>query len=207
MRGQHFLLTNDQVIRTALKKSLEEQCSGHIDTKVIEELGIIHGEARVDIAVVNGIIHGYELKSDKDTLNRLPGQIKVYNAVLDRVTLVVGKSHLQEAIRIIPEWWGITVAKKISSGGDVAFYNIRGADDNPNQDRAVAMAALLWRQEALSILEKLGAADGFRSKTRSVIYKRLAEVLESDVLYRTVRDHLRSRLNWRSGAQCIPSGG
>jgi len=207
MRNQHFILTNDSTIRAALKKKLEEECVQHIDTKIIEELGIVHGTARIDVAVVNGVIHGYELKSDKDTLKRLPGQIEVYNSVLDKVTLVVGKNHLHEAISIVPDWWGITVAKVGDPNRGVSLYSIREADFNPHQDRAVAMAALLWRDEALGILEKIGQADGVRSKTREEIYVRLAKALNPEILAENVRSHLRSRIDWRSETQRIPSGG
>jgi len=203
--NQYFILTNDRKIRVALKAKLEASCEGNMNTKIIEELGITHGAARVDIAVVNGVIHGYELKSDMDTLNRLPGQIKIYNSVLDQVTLVVGKNHLYKAIKIVPEWWGITIAKIIDSNDTVSFYNIREPEQNPDQDSA-AIAALLWRAEALSILEQIGQARGVRSKPRKDIYKRLAEVLNKQDLGAAVREQLRTRINWRSGLSCMPSG-
>ncbi|MCK4553491.1 sce7726 family protein [Candidatus Parcubacteria bacterium] len=197
---QHFLLTNDQDIRVALRKILDKSCQEEPNTKIIEELGITHGAARVDIAVVNGDIHGYELKSDKDTLNRLPGQIEIYNSVLDRVTLVVGKNHLHEAVKIIPEWWGITIAKIINYDQTVSLYNIREPKQNPKPDY-IAIAALLWREEALSILEELNKADGVRSKTRSIIYGRLAKELTGQKLKERVRECLRTRTNWRSDLQ------
>jgi len=205
--NQHFILTTDRLIRAALRADLEALCEGDANTKIIEELGITHGAARVDIAVVNGIIHGYELKSDVDTLNRLPGQIKVYNSVLDQVTLVVGKSHLHEAIKIVPEWWGITIAKAVDSNDKaISFYKIRKPEQNPEQD-SVAMAALLWRSEALSILEGIGQAKGVRSKPRKDVYERLAKVLTKQELGEAVREQLRVRINWRSDLRCIPNGG
>ncbi|MBU4347694.1 sce7726 family protein [Candidatus Parcubacteria bacterium] len=203
---QHFILTNDKVIRVALKDYLKKSCSAIPNTKIIEELGITHGAARVDIAVVNGCIHGYELKSDKDTLNRLPGQIEIYNSVLDKITLVVGKSHLYEAIKIIPEWWGITIAKIINSDQTVSLCNIREPKQNPKPDY-IAVAALLWREEALSILEELNKADGVRSKTRSIIYERLSKELTGQKLKERVRECLQARTNWRSGLQYIPCDG
>lgn len=203
---KHFLLTSDKIIRSSLVEILDRECNNKPNTKVIEELGITHGAARVDIAVVNGIIHGYELKSDKDTLKRLPDQIRIYNNVLDKVTLVVGKNHLHEAINIIPDWWGVTIAKATDSSDIVEFCNIRDPEQNPSQDNA-AIAALLWREEALGILEKIGQASGMRSKTRSVIYQHLAESLDSEVLKDQVREHLRTRISWRSGAQCMLNGG
>lgn len=204
--NQHFILTTDRLIRSALKADLEALCEGDTNTKIIEELGITHGAARVDIAVVNGIIHGYELKSDLDTLNRLPGQIKVYNSVLDKVTLVVGKTHLVDSIKIIPDWWGITVAKFIDAEQGVAFFKIREPEQNPEQD-SVAMAALLWRAEALNILEEIGQANGVRSKPRKDIYERLAKALTKQELGEAVREQLRVRANWRSDLRCMPNGG
>ncbi|MFA6183590.1 MAG: sce7726 family protein [Parcubacteria group bacterium] len=204
--SQHFVLTNDKIIRTALKEKLEESYFGIKNTKIIEELGITHGEARIDIAVVNGVIHGYELKSDRDTLKRLPGQIEIYNTVLDKVTLVVGMNHLHEAMKIVPDWWGITIAKIVNSDSVVSFFNIREPEENKNQNSA-AVAALLWREEALKILENIGQAKGMQSKSRKAIYEKLADVLEKKSLNKIVREQLRTRVNWRSDLQCIPSGG
>lgn len=166
--------------------------------KIIEELGIRHGAVRVDLALINGAIHGFELKSDKDTLNRLPFQMKVFNTVLDRVTLVVGKNHLYEAVNMVPDWWGIIVAKSWCGSEDVSFYTIREAGNNPDP-KISAIAQLLWRQEALDILEELGYAEGVRSKDRKTIYSRLTEILDIESLRTEVRDHLCSRSNWRSG--------
>lgn len=189
--------TCDKLIRTALKQNLEVDHKGESHIKIIEELGLTHGAVRVDIAVVNGILHGYELKSDLDTLNRLPEQMKVYNSVLDKITLIVGKHHLHSAIKVVPDWWGISVAKILKPYGKIVIYNIREPEDNPLQD-SVAIAKLLWREEALDILEQLNQADGVRSKRRQIIYERLAKVLDQKTLREKVRDRLFFRTNWRS---------
>lgn len=49
--NQHFMLTTDRIIRAALRAKLEESCEGDADTRIIEELGINHGAARVDIEI------------------------------------------------------------------------------------------------------------------------------------------------------------
>lgn len=197
-----FVLTSDKLIRADFKASLENK---YLNAMIVEELGITHGAARIDIAVINSEIHGYELKSDLDTLDRLPEQMRIYNSVLDKVTLVVGKKHLFEAINIVPEWWGITIAKIANSGEKIAFYEIRKAEENPCQDK-VAIASLLWREEALNILEEFDQAKGFRSKPRKTIYEKLVEVLDGQTLRETVRAHLCTRVNWRSDLQYMPSG-
>lgn len=202
---QHFLVTTDKNIRVALRNKLDKKFHNDSNTKIIEELGITHGAARIDIAVVNGIIHGYELKSDKDTLNRLPGQIEIYNSVLDKVTLIVGKNHIRDAIRIVPEWWGVTIAKRPSLKSKVKFCSIRESDFNPRPSYA-AIAALLWREEALNILEEINEAKGLRSKNRKIIYQHLANVLDKNELKARVQECLKTRTNWRLDLSPAPCG-
>jgi len=197
--------TNDFVIRCALKDKLETQHAKDRKVRIIEELGVHNGNARVDIAVVNGIMHGYEIKSDQDTLNRLPEQVQAFSSVFDKVTLVVGKLHLYEAINIVPDWWGVTVAKA-DANGSVDFMVIRREDFNQQRD-SVSIARLLWREEALRILEAEDAAKGFRSKPRGVIYQQLSTVLDQETLGRKVREAIFVRPGWRPDAPLMLSGG
>lgn len=206
MKNDQPMLTSDRSIRIALKKKLEGSFkANNNNVKIIDELGIQHGKARIDIAVINGIIHGYELKSDVDTLFRLPEQIRIYNSVLDKVTLVVGKKHAFEAIKIIPEWWGVTIAKAIDPHQPVTFFEIREAESNPFQD-SVSMAGLLWKEEALNILENINCASGLRLKTRRLVYERLAEVLDPKTLRKKISECLCARPDWRVEIPCMPNG-
>ena len=84
----------DRDVRKALHHKVLKEHHGDTNTLVLDELGLRHGVARVDVAVVNGYLHGFEIKSDSDTLDRLPSQVTIYNAVLDRATLVVGEKHI-----------------------------------------------------------------------------------------------------------------
>ncbi len=63
---------NDYNIRNELKRRLAARYAEDSDTIILDELRLRHGAARIDVALVNGIIHGFELKSEKDTLKRLP---------------------------------------------------------------------------------------------------------------------------------------
>jgi hypothetical protein len=205
MINLEFAPTTDKLIRTALKEELGKTHKEDPEARIIEEMGITHGAARVDVAVVNGSIHGYELKSDLDTLRRLPDQMEIYNSVLDQVTLVVGKQHLHEAINAVPDWWGITIAKVAVLGGVVSFCHIRESGNNPHQDSA-AIASLLWRDEALELLKEAGHAEGVRSKPRKVLYERLAEVMDQTTLRAKVRERLSARTTWRLGTLCMQGG-
>ena len=95
----------DKEIRKPLLKRLY---SNKNNLKIIEELDVTN--ARVDIATINkDYFCGYEIKSDKDTLNRLPTQILVYGYVFDKITIVVGKSKYSKIV--VPDFWGIMVAE------------------------------------------------------------------------------------------------
>jgi hypothetical protein len=199
------MTTSDKIIRTALMVDLKRLHSGDDKLRIVEEFGIEHGAARVDIAVVNGVMHGYEIKSDRDTLLRLPEQMNAYNSVFDQVTLVVGKQHLYDAINLVPDWWGITIAK-IDARQSVVFNCMREAKDNVTQTN-ISIARLLWRGEALRILEDAGDANGLRSKPRELIYERLSKAFEQKDLKDKVREILFFREDWRSDAPLVLSGG
>lgn len=196
---------NDLQVRTALKHKIFLRYSQNPDVIVIDELGLAHGAARIDIALVNSILHGFELKSDSDTLIRLPNQIRIYNAVLDRITLVVGYRHAYEALKIVPEWWGVKLVELGPRGG-IYFSQARVPRNNPDLD-PLAIARLLWRDEAIELLNEIGAAQGILSKPRSAIYQRLVEIVDLDVIRTRVRRQLKCRANWRSDVEHMPYDG
>lgn len=189
----------DHQLRCAVKSKILARYAKAPDTRIVDELGLRHGLARVDIAVVNGIIHGYELKSDKDNLKRLPHQIQIYSSVLDKMTLVVGIRHAREATKLVPDWWGIKIAR-VGSRGAFEFESYRTARLNPSVD-PLSVCKLLWRDEALTLLAELGEAEGVRYKTRALVYARVAEVTDLACIQERVRRQLKSRTTWRSDQQ------
>ena len=186
----------DQDIRAALKEEFARKYAGDDSTLVLDELGIRHGMARLDLVVVNHRLHGYEIKSDLDSLRRLPDQIKIFSSVVDRMTLVVGYRHAYNALEMVPDWWGVRLVEQKASNGAIVLRNARFPHDNPSVD-INALVALLWREEALGILEEMGAADGVRSKGRAEVYQRLVEVSKPEYLHSKIRRQLRCRKGWR----------
>ncbi|WP_186119553.1 sce7726 family protein [Burkholderia gladioli] len=189
------IVTRDRDVRAAvLKKVLADHVS---DPRVLvmQELGLEHGTCRVDIAVINGSIHGYELKSDSDTLVRLPQQVATYSRALDKATLVVSEKHAKEAAQLLPGWWGIKVSYA-GPRGAVHIDTLRSAAINP-EISLYHVAHLLWRDEAIKILEALGVEKKELRGSRTKLYALLTELLPSSLLREHVREALRSRKNWR----------
>jgi hypothetical protein len=189
--GPRLLLTSDSRIRATMRATLAAVYDGDASTLIIEEFGLGHGAARVDIVVVNSSLHGSEIKSDRDTLRRLPRRVRIFGPVLDYITLVVGQRHRERATRAVPDWWGLKLACT-SAEGRIHLSEAREPRANPSPDK-VAIARLLWRDEALGFLNELGAARGLLSKPRKMLYARLADVVDLDPLRARVRSQLTSR--------------
>src|SRR5262249_12712157 len=146
---------------------------------------------------------GYEIKSDADTLDRLATQSLIYSSVLDRVTLVVGRRHIDEATGVVPEWWGIRMFTA-GSRGAIAFPTIRPSRRNPGID-PVALAALLWRDEVVEILCQYGESGALLREPRSILYSHLAASVSLDDLRGLVRLRLKAREGWRDPKQPSPN--
>ncbi len=186
-------------VRSALMHKLTAEFSADPSTKIVEEMSVWSGTVRIDVAVINGQLCGYELKSDRDTLDRLPLQAELYSRAFDRVELVVGRRHAKAAVKLVPKWWGITLA----SNGDqvVVLSPQRIAKKNPNLD-AYAVAQFLWKEEALAVLESFDLAKGWRSKRIDEIHRRAASEISIDLLSAKVREALKQRQGWLGQKVC-----
>ncbi len=181
----------DADIRPALRLRLLDQHLKDPDTVLIEELGLCRGQVRVDLAVVNGALHGFEIKSDRDSLRRLSKQIEFYGLVLDLATLVVGKRHLDQAVQIVPNWWGL-LQVEVGPNGPL-FESIRHCRNNPSREPR-SIVELVWLDEALALLETRHAARGVRGKPRHVVWDRLCERFSVDEIAAIVRSELKARV-------------
>ena len=183
-------MLSDEDIRPALRSHLLAKHSREVETVVLEELGICCGQVRVDLAVVNGMIHGYEIKSDRDSLRRLGTQVDLYSRVLDQATLVVGDRHLSEAMEFVPFWWGILRVEPASRSP--RFKTVRRGTRNPQRDPR-SLVELLWLDDAIALLEQYNAARGVRGKPRRIVWDRICEHFDVDEIAAVVRGHLKAR--------------
>jgi hypothetical protein len=137
-------------------------------------------------------------------LERLTGQIKIYSAVFDRATVITGSKHRAGVFSLLPKWWGVIGCHQGPRGG-IQFETLRTADWNTNVD-PIAIAQLLWKSEAVEMLQCLGERSSISSLPRSALYGRLAEAIDLIELRRRVRESLKVRRNWRRPAPLSPDG-
>lgn len=193
----------DGDIRRELDILLRRQHADDPHTLIRHEVGLCAGERRIDLALLNGEISGYEIKSDEDTLLRLLGQAEVYGRVLDRVTLVTTARHSEKSMGLVPPWWGILVARQ--ELGRIAFETVREPNINTRLD-AFSLAQLLWRSEALEELRIRNLSKGLAKKARHYIWVALAQAVPTQELRDLVRERVKVRPEWSGGQPREQSG-
>lgn len=188
-------VTKDTDIRIALHAKRLRRVKAQPNTLVIDELGLAHAKSRIDVAVINGCIHGYEIKSAKDTLDRFATQIDIYRQTLQKLTIVAAPKHVAGIMSHTPDWCGVIVADQGPRGG-VNFHVLRNAAANPEID-PVMMAHLLWRDEVIELLGQAGYAPKELRRPRKQLYEMLCEAMALREITASIRAFMLQRQMWR----------
>lgn len=183
---------NDYKMRQLLLEELNAKYADCENTRIINELGLDFGASRVDVAVVNGIMHGFEIKSDLDTLVRLPRQIQYYNKAFERMTIVVSRKYLEAVKQMVPEWWGI----KVLSADQTRLIEIRKGRKVAYQD-PVIIIKLLWKKELEGLIDYLNLPKSLKKVRKKQLLKLLVERAEFKDIRFYVYEVLKTRKNWR----------
>lgn len=108
-------MLNEASIKAAVIDRLYE--SGALDDAVlINEMVYANWTRRADLAVANGHLHAFEVKSDVDSLRRLEGQVSIYLERFDQLTLVVTPKFLDQVLTMIPTAVAVWKAEETESG-------------------------------------------------------------------------------------------
>ncbi|MGV1005133.1 MAG: sce7726 family protein [Candidatus Nanopelagicales bacterium] len=109
--------------------------------------------ARMDALLVADRISGFEIKSDVDSLTRLPRQIEAYGAVVERAVLVVGDRHLASGTEVVPPWWTIWGARWRDN--EVVIREVRRGRLNPDLN-PLAVTSFMSRDDLSEALRARG---------------------------------------------------
>lgn len=181
---------SETIVRGALRMHLMASVA---DAKVtLDELWVPRSNERADIAVIGQWMEGFEIKTERDTLKRLPRQMVAYGRLFDRCTAVVAERHCEHTEGILPEWWGITT---VQVNGAVSFRTVRKPRPNPGLDPEI-LVRLLWRDEVMHALVTLGhepdrnASRGslWTELLRSASLKQLRSAVRNALLHRDPRE-------------------
>lgn len=180
-------------IRLAVRRRLLLENGGRTDTLYRDELGICLGETRMDVAAINGKISGYEIKGDRDRLDKLARQVVLYGKVVDSAVLVTEDRFAGRGLDLVPEWWGVW--RCVPNGRWPTIELVRSPSPNPTAD-PLAIAQLLWRDEAHAELQDRGLAEGLRLATRWKLWDAMVANLSPSEISESARRRLKARRGW-----------
>lgn len=145
----------DGQMRSILFESYE---AGGTRLRFFEEF-LMGRKTRADAVLVTETeLIGFEFKSDRDTLARLPHQVGDYERFCDRNYLVTGLKFRDRAPEEIPAHWGIYCVY-LDENETLCLECLRKAQENKKRMRLHNQLRLLWRSELIPIIKKyrLGA--------------------------------------------------
>lgn len=174
-------------VRQALREHVLAQFGRPSD--VLDEFWVPLSNERADVVVVATTMAGYEIKTDRDTLKRLPRQIGAYGRVFDECTVVVAERHLVGVLDLVPDWWG--VATYLRDPRPLSFLEVRVGTANGAVDPET-LVRLLWRVEVRAALAALGAEIDPRA-SRVSMWRHLVELVDLGRLKSIVRAALLGR--------------
>lgn len=184
----------DPCIRQLLKDTELQHFFYDSDSKVVDELSLPVAKARIDVAVINGSLHGYEIKSASDTLQRLPSQIEAYTKVFDYLSIVTENKYHDRITEFLPSWVGIIVCDE--NKGVKTIKQVRKAKLNKAK-QGFFIAKLLWREELIQSLIEYNIP--FKKKDRNwLLCEALSSNLDVNAISFIVRDKLKKRQNWKT---------
>jgi hypothetical protein len=109
------------------------------------------GACKADLVILNGTSTVYEVKSERDNLDRLKSQIAAYRKVFARVNVIAAEEHISCVTANVPAEVGILVLND-----RYRISTIREAENRPEAIDSCAVFESLTKEEALQVLERLG---------------------------------------------------
>jgi len=108
------------------------------------------GPCKADLVIFNGTSTAYEIKSERDNLDRIESQLAAYLDVFARVCVVAGKNHVETIQNKLPKIVGIMVLDESNK-----LHTVREPTDNKENVRSTSIFECLRVSEAVETLRML----------------------------------------------------
>lgn len=154
--------------------------------RTVSEFWVPVSNERVDLAVLGARMTAFEIKTEFDSLRRLPRQAAAYARVFEECSVVLASRHVEKAMQMVPAWWGVLVISP-----DSTFDQVRPAEPNPQIDPET-LVRLLHRSEAEHAIAVSGLDAGL-NPGRFRMWQVLLSELDTDALQEVVRSTLLHR--------------
>ena len=176
----------DADIRTALETWLLDKEHGTF-VRLIHEFSIPRPSSRIDLALINGRISGYEIKSDVDSLTRLASQMNSYGKFFEHLAFVTTPKKSKLLLEKTPDWCGV-----ISLTNSGRFRTLRKMKLNPNIDSKCLLYSL--NKKELSTNAKTLFFDDFKSSlNKENIIEIFLKGLSKKYIIKMCRETIKNR--------------
>lgn len=153
-------------IRTALISRLAASASG-ANASFISEMFVDNFSRRADLVMANGKLSVFEIKSERDTLERLEGQISSYQNFFEEVTVVCATRHQVSVEALVPKNIGVWL---IDTAGHLSVVRKAKAEQLPSIENWLSFLPV-------DELKKLLRDNGLRSSgNRSVLVEAASRI-------------------------------
>jgi hypothetical protein len=180
-------MVSEAAVRQALRE--ETLAAAGRPCEALYEFWVPRSNERADVVVVGSAMAAYEIKTDRDTLRRLPRQVAAYGRLFDTCSVVVAERHLVPAMDLVPDWWGVMAY--VNGDRPVSFHQMRAAALNRSVDPET-LVRLLWRDEVRAALVSLGTEPDRRA-SRTSMWQELLDQIDLGRLRGIVRAAILER--------------
>jgi hypothetical protein len=142
-------LRNEYVYRSALTQNVLLGKHSLSTASMLTEFRVASSKA--DLVILNGTSTVYEIKSDRDSLARLSGQVENYRRVFSKIYVIAGENHIDDVLRYVPSSIGVMSLVRWNR-----ISTIREAEVDLSGMSSVAIFESLRTAEAVAILKGLG---------------------------------------------------
>mgnify|MGYP003293590024 FL=1 len=181
---------NDKEMREVLFDYYE---STNERLRIFEELCIAKSRADAILVRENCLI-GFEIKSDRDSLERLESQVKNYSKFCNLCYIVTGNKHIDKITEYVPETYGI-IKIFYDENKKLSLEIVREATRKPKEAlkrKLKHQLSLLWRPEIVSIA-KANKVKPISGKSKPKIATMLVEQVPFDILQGAICEALMER--------------
>lgn len=109
------------------------------------------GRSKSDVVILNGTSTVYEIKSERDSLERLTSQLSDYQKVFYHTNVITSEKQVASVLAAVPENIGVLCLTK-----RYQISTVREAKERPELLSSVCMFGSLRRDESQAILKNIG---------------------------------------------------
>ena len=110
-------MLDEKQFKDAVRRHLDAEGALDASSVLISELNIDHFQRRADLVLANGRLSAFEIKSERDSLTRLAGQMEVYCRNFESVTVVSSPKFTKKGREQVPTHVGLW---EVTQSGDEA---------------------------------------------------------------------------------------